>query len=125
MRNDDVRFCAASCSQRSSGSSQTGTSSGGHSPATAAQTSTAERRAGPSNSASTSASSVRSAWTIGAPPISAATVARALRAAVVVDDDVGALGRELARARGADAAGRAGHEHALACEAGLHEAVAL
>ena len=47
-------------------------------------------------------------------------LARPLLAAVVVDGDARALGRERAGAGGADAARCAGDEHALACEPGLH-----
>ena len=46
--------------------------------------------------------------------------ARPLLAAVVVDGDAGALGRERARAGRADAARRAGDQHALPRETGLH-----
>ena len=44
----------------------------------------------------------------------------ALAARVVVDDDLGALGRERAHARRPDPAGAAGDEDALACKACLH-----
>jgi hypothetical protein len=45
----------------------------------------------------------------------------ALLAAVVMDGHASALGCERPSTRGADAAGRAGDEHPLACEPGLHE----
>ena len=47
---------------------------------------------------------------------------RALGAAVVVDEDARSLGREQARTRRADAAGGAGDDDALPCEARIHEA---
>ena len=43
-----------------------------------------------------------------------------LFAAVIVDDDAGALAGERPRARGADPSGSAGDEHALACETRFH-----
>ena len=112
-----VRFARSVSSQRSSGSSQTGTSSRGQTPATATQTSMRPSAArASSNRRSTSASSVRSAWAIGLPPSSSARRAGALLAAVVVDEHARALGCERACTGRADAARGARDEHALAVE---------
>ena len=115
MRNVEVRFWRSVCSQRSSGSSQTGTSSRRpHAGDRGADVDPPERRA-----------------RLGEEPVDLELVgqvglqhrraaerggdlARPLLAAVVVDGDARALGRERARAGGADAARRAGDEHALA-----------
>ena len=119
-----MRFWRIVSSQRSSGSSHTGRSSAGQTPATAAQTSTepSSSRA-VAKSRSTSSSTVRSAWAIGAPPISAATAARPLLAAVVVHEHLGALGGEEPRAGGADPTGGTGDDDAFACETRVHEGV--
>ena len=121
MRKVAVRFWRIVSSQRSSGSSQSGTSSDGQTPATAAQTSTepsssravAKRR-------STSASTVRSARAVA----DAADLRRerrgALGAAVVVDEHLRALGGKEPGTGGADATGGAGDDDALACETRLH-----
>ena len=50
------------------------------------------------------------------------SVLSALLAAVVVDENPRALGRERARAGRADAAGRAGHEHCLPLKPGVDAA---
>ena len=48
---------------------------------------------------------------------------RSLLAPVVVDEHVRSLGGEQACARGADSSRRAGDDHSLACETGVHEGV--
>ena len=78
-----MRFASSVARQRSSDSSQTGVSSCGQTPATAAQTSIPPSAARASaKSLSASASSVRSAWNAGAPPSSVRERQRALRAAM-------------------------------------------
>ena len=124
MRNVAVRFWRSVSSQRSSGSSQTGTSSAGQTPATAAQTSTepsASRAVANRRSTSASTREVglrdRRAADLGCDRV------RPLLAAVVVDEHVRALGGEQSRAGRADPAGGAGDDDALACEARVHEGV--
>ncbi len=119
-----MRFWRIVSSQRASGSSHTGRSTAGQTPATAAQTSTepSSSRA-VAKSRSTSSSTVRSACAIGAPPISAATACGPLLAAVVVHEHLGALGGEEPRAGGADPAGGTGDDDAFACKTRVHEGV--
>ena len=120
VRNVAVRFARSVASQRSSGSSQTGSSARGQTPATAAQTST---RPSASRARANSALDLRLVGEIRAERERARQLGRerfgALAAAAVVDDDARAFRRERPRARGADAAGGAGDEDALAVQPGL------
>ena len=105
------------CRASAEGQSQTGTSSRGQTPATAAQTSS---RAG-HREQFVDLGLVRQ---VGAGDQSAAELVRerlgAVTAAVVMDDDVGAFGGERTGAGRSDPAGRAGDEHAPCPQPGLH-----
>ena len=116
-----MRLARSVDSHRSSESSQTGSSSFGQTPATAAQTSICPSASRVSaKSRSTCASSVRSPPTIGQAPELCRDGLGPLAAAVVVDRDARALGRERADARRADPTGAAGDENALSGEPRVH-----
>ena len=103
VRNVAVRFWRSVRSQRSSGSRETGTSSDGHTPATAAQTSI---RPSAVRASSKRRSTSRLVGQVGAEHRCAVECGRELAgarlAAVVVERDSCALGRERAGAGGAD-----------------------
>ena len=119
MRNVAVRFWRIVSSQRSSGSSHTGTSSAGQTPATAAQTSTEPSSA---RAAAKSRSTSASTREVGLGRGGASDLRRerggALGAAVVVDEHLGALGGEGTGTRAADAPGGTGDDDALSCKPG-------
>ena len=116
-----MRFARSVASQRSSGSSHTGSSArrpdagdrGAHVDAPERGARLREERV-----------DLRLVGEVGAERDCAVELRRerlgALAAGVVVHDDARALRRERARAGGADAARRAGDDDALACEPGVH-----
>ncbi len=116
-----MRFARSVDSHRSSESCQTGSSSFGQTPATAAQTSTLPER---SRVSAKSRVDLRLVRQVGADDGQAAELRRdglgPLAAAVVVHRDARALGRERADARRADPTGAAGDENALSGEPGVH-----